>query len=188
MTGNRLEGPFIDWSTGTLTGKDVCESVRTLEQMHGLYHNRAAWDAMDLNTVVYRVRWWAPVADGTEGGLLFGTTVIEPGQVGDEYFMTYGHRHVNRSRAEYYSCVQGMGMLLMVDDARRTAVEEMAPGTVHYIFGNMTHRVTNTGPSPLRFVACWHADAGHDYEVIRGEGFPSRVLSRNGVPTVVKAE
>jgi hypothetical protein len=53
--------PFMDWSRGKLTGENVRESVRILGQMDGLYQNRSAWEEMDLNTIVYRVQWYAPV-------------------------------------------------------------------------------------------------------------------------------
>jgi len=100
---------------------------------------------MDLNTIIYRVHWYAPVPEGTEGGLFWGTTLIEPGRVGDEYFMTHGHFHVKRDRGEYYSCIEGRGMLIMMDTARRTWAEGMAPGSLHYIPGNVAHRVAILG-------------------------------------------
>jgi glucose-6-phosphate isomerase len=42
--------------------------------------------------------------------------------------------------------------------------------------------VVNTGGVPLRFVACWPSDAGHDYEIAAGKGLGARVLQRNGEP------
>jgi glucose-6-phosphate isomerase len=143
---------------------------------------------MDPSTIVYRVSWYGPVPEGTEGGLFWGTTMIEPGRVDEEYFMTYGHRHLKRNRAEYYSCILGTGLLMMMDNSRQASVEEMAPGSLHYIPANVTHRVANTGQDPLRFAACWPSDAGHDYEVIRGEGFGVRVVERNGAPQVITTE
>jgi glucose-6-phosphate isomerase, archaeal len=182
------EMPFMNWSSGKLTGENVRESVRTLRQMDGLYQNRTAWEEMDLDTIVYRVQWYAPVPEGTEGGLFWGTTMIEPGRVGEEFFMTYGHRHVKQNRAEYYSCIQGTGVLIMMDASGRTWIEGMTPGSVHYIRGDATHRVANTGQSLLKFLACWPSDAGHDYDVIRGRGFGARLVARNGAPVLVPTE
>jgi glucose-6-phosphate isomerase len=56
----------------------------------------------------------------------------------------------------------------------------MKPGSLHYIPGRVAHRVVNTGSVPLRFVACWPSDAGHDYEIAGGKGLGARVLQRNG--------
>jgi len=180
--------PYVDWSSANLVGHNVRETMRTLEQMQGLFHSRNDLERMDLNTIVYRVHWYAPVPEGTQGGLFWGTTVIEPGRVGDEYFMTHGHFHVERDRAEYYGCIVGRGMVIMMDTARRTWAEPMAPGSVHYIAGNVAHRVANTGQTPLKFVACWPSDAGHDYEAIRQKGFGARLFACNGEPVLVPTE
>jgi glucose-6-phosphate isomerase len=178
----------IEWSSGDLVGNNVRETVKTFGQLQGLFQHGNDLEPMDLNTIIYRVHWYAPVPEGTEGGLFWGTTVIEPGRVGDEYFMTHGHFHVKRDRAEYYGCIEGRGMLIMMDTARRTWAEGMAPGSLHYIPGNVAHRVANTGQAPLKFVACWPSDAGHDYEAIREKGFGARVFARNGEPVLVRTE
>ena len=78
---------------------------------------------MDPNTVVYRVWWWEPVPLGTEGGLLWGLTEIQPGCVGDEYYMTHGHRHAIANRAEFYGTTVGTGMLVMRDEAGHSWAE-----------------------------------------------------------------
>jgi glucose-6-phosphate isomerase, archaeal len=185
---NFAEIPHIEWSSGNLVGNKVRETVKTFGQLQGLFQRGNDLEPMDLNTIVYRVHCYAPVPEGTEGGLFWGTTVIEPGRVGDEYFMTHGHFHVKRDRAEYYGCIEGRGMLIMMDTARRTWAEGMAPGSLHYIPGNVAHRVANTGQAPLKFVACWPSDAGHDYEAIREKGFGARLFARNGEPVLVRTE
>jgi glucose-6-phosphate isomerase len=170
----------VEWSTGSLAGPNVRESVKTLGQMKGLFQSQHDFERMDLNAVIYRVQWLSPVLEGTEGGLFWGTTVIEPGRVGDEYFMTHGHFHAKRDRAEYYCCLEGKGMLIMMDAARHTWGEWMAPGSLHYVAGNVAHRVANAGQTRLKMTACWPSDAGHDYVAIRQEGFGARLLARNG--------
>jgi glucose-6-phosphate isomerase len=180
-----IEIPVVDWSNGNLAGKAVRENSRTLRQMEGLYADIDAWKRMDLNQIVYRARWYAPVSEGTEGGLVWGTTTIEPGRVGDEYFMTHGHCHVKRNRTEFYCCVRGSGILILMDDSRRTWMNRMAAGTINFVPGSTAHRVANVGDSPLTFVACWPSDAGHDYEGIRRSGFGARVVARNGDPLLL---
>ncbi len=178
----------IDWRDGSLLGNGVQQSEKTLGQLEGIFSDRSAFAAMDSSQVVYRVQWVAAEGMEREGGLLWGNTTIEPGKVGDEYFMTHGHSHVKRDRAEFYATVQGQGMLVLMDEHRRGSYEQMKPGSLHYINGSVAHRVVNTGSSQLRFVACWHADAGHDYGTIAEEGFSLRVLCRDGVATVVRSD
>jgi glucose-6-phosphate isomerase len=59
---------------------------------------------------------------------------------------------------------------------------------VHFIPPRTAHRVANIGKSPLRFMACWPADAGHDYEIIRSRGFGSRLLCVNDRATLVPVD
>jgi glucose-6-phosphate isomerase, archaeal len=150
-----------------------------------VFQDAAALRAMDPDTAVYRVELWEPVAPDTEGGLFWGATIIEPGRVGDEYFMTQGHFHALRNRAEFYCTASGEGMLLLMDEQRNTRAEAMSPGSLHYIPANTAHRAVNTGDTALCFWACWPSDAGHDYSSILDQGFSARVLLRNGAPALV---
>lgn len=178
---------FINWSDGSLDAPDVRTSEKKLGQLAHVFHDREAFARLDPDTVVYRVWWWQPVNAGTEGGLFWGVTEIQPGRVGREYFMTQGHRHTIRNRAEFYGTVQGTGRLLLRNDAGRVWCEEMVPGSLHYIGGDVAHRTINTGNVPLRVLACWPSDAGHDYHIGEGQGFCVRIEDENGVP-VMKTE
>jgi len=162
----------------------VQESKKTLSQLGGLFQD-ASCEAMDPDALVYRVRWWEPVPPNTEAGLFWGVTEIEAGQVGDEYFMTHGHFHAKRNRAEYYGTIAGFGMLILMNEKRETSAEAMSPGSLHYIPGGIAHRVANTGAIPLSFWACWPSDAGHDYVTIDSEGFGARMMNCDGRPTLV---
>jgi glucose-6-phosphate isomerase, archaeal len=175
----------VDWNDGSLSGPKVEASVRRLGQLEGIFADQQAWSRMAPDQVVYRVQWVRPVGDGTVGGLFWGNTTLEPGQVGDEYFMTHGHSHAQPDRAEFYATVQGNGMLLFMNRDRDCWVEEMRPGSLHYVHAHLAHRAINTGATPLRFVACWPSDAGHDYASIAEQGFSARVLCRNGRPQLV---
>jgi len=176
----------ISFSTGEIMGSSIRETLRTIGDMKDYYRDEGARRNLDPEKVVYRVQAFMPVAEGEQGGLFFGTTFVEPGVVGDEYFMTKGHFHGNRNRSEYYLTVQGAGALILMDENRRTVFEPMRPGSVHYIPFNTAHRVANTGDSVLAFLACWPSDAGHDYGTIASQGFGARLRKIKGVATLVE--
>jgi glucose-6-phosphate isomerase len=178
----------IDWLAGKIQGTPMQSSIKKLGQLDGVFRDRNAWQAMNPETLVYSVQWHDPVPQDTEGGLFWGTTTIEPGRVGGEYFMTRGHFHSKRDRAEYYCTVQGEGMLVLMDEDRSTRVETMSAGSLHYIPGHTSHRTVNTGDTPLSFWACWPSDAGHDYDTIAKHPFTARILDRDGAPEVVRDE
>jgi glucose-6-phosphate isomerase len=176
---------YVEWSSGLLKGEAIEESRKTLGQLPGLFHDCQAWSRMDPEIEVYRVQFWRPVPDGTTGGLFWGTSTLNPGRVGDEYFMTHGHFHSLRDRAELYATVSGVGALLLMGEEGETCSQTMIPGSVHYVPGNVAHRVVNTGSIPLVFLASWPSDAGHDYQKIGVTGFSKRMVARDGIPCLI---
>ncbi len=136
---------FVNWADGALQAPGLKVSENKLGQLTGIFRDQQAWRLLDPETVVYRVWWWEPVPSGTEGGLFWGITEIQPGRVGNEYFMTRGHWHVIRNRAEFYGTVAGIGKLVLMDRGGRTWFEDMTPGSLHYVAGEVAHRIVNTG-------------------------------------------
>jgi len=175
----------VDWATGVLHGPTVQSSYKTIGDLRNLFIDHVFAEKLPADTLIYSVQWWSPVPERTEGGLFWGNTVIEPGQVGREYFMTHGHIHAKADRTEFYSTIDGTGGLILMSEDRQTRLEEMTPGSLHHIPARTAHRVANTGSKPLRFVACWPSDAGYDYEAIRTRSFSARLLAVNGTPTLV---
>jgi glucose-6-phosphate isomerase len=177
----------LDWMSGRMDGAEVQRSVKTVGELGGVFVNEAARAGMDAGEVVYSVEWTEPVAAGTDGGLFWGVTRIEPGCVGVEYFMTRGHFHATRDRGEYYGTVSGEGMLVLMEEDGVTRVERMLAGSLHYIPGRVAHRTVNTGSEAMVFWACWPSDAGHDYAAIAAQGFGVRVMRGDNSPRVVEA-
>jgi glucose-6-phosphate isomerase len=176
----------MNWLAGSMEGAQIRQSVKRLGELRGIFRDENAWRAMDPETIVYKVQWWEPVPQSTEGGLFWGTTTIEPGRVSDEYFMTHGHFHSTRNRGEYYCTVESSGVLILMSGDGLTRTEMMSPGSLHYIPGDTAHRVVNTSDTPLIFWASWPSDAGHDYDAIKAEGFGIRILLRDQAATFLQ--
>lgn len=174
-----------DWASGRVGGAGVVRARRTIGDLHGLFADEAARAALPQDRLAYATECAFPVAEGTAGGLFWGTTVIEPGLVGDEYLMTKGHFHAHADRTEFYFTYAGEGLLLLMDRARRCRAERMVAGSTHAIPPDTAHRTINIGSVPLSFGACWPSDAGHDYAAIARDGFAARVRRVAGVATVV---
>jgi glucose-6-phosphate isomerase len=175
----------VIFSGASLVGKPIEKLTRTIGDLRGLFQDQKAFEEKDPHQIAYEVESYFPVADGTEGGLFFGITKLQPGVIGKEYMMTKGHSHLIENRGEFYWVIEGEGMLLFMNKDRNTWAEKMSPGSLHYIKGSTAHRVANTGTSVLSFGACWPSDAGHNYEVIAKNGFSKRLLKVDGEPQLV---
>jgi glucose-6-phosphate isomerase len=112
-------------------------------------------------------------------------TVLYPGQVGDEYYMTKGHFHVAMDTAEIYLGLEGEGYLLMQTKEGDSQALEMERGTIAYIPPYWAHRTVNSGKGPLVFFAVWPGHAGHDYGTIEESGFLKLVVERDGQPVLI---
>lgn len=119
------------------------------------------------------------------GVLQFGTTVLYPGKVGDEYYMTKGHFHTILDTCEIYYCLSGRGMMLMETPEGEVDWKELAPGDALYVPGRWAHRSINTGSEPLVMFFVYRADAGHDYGTIEEKGYRKIVVERGGCPAVL---
>ncbi len=177
--------PPVFFLKDSLQGSSVAEKTTTVKDLEGIFADESAREQMPENQTVYQVEAYMPVSEGTTGGLFFGVTKLQPGQVGEEYFMTRGHYHAMSDRGEFYWCIQGEGYVLFMSRDRKTSTEKMRPGSLHYIPGHTAHRVINTGAELLSFGACWPSDAGHNYEEIAKNGFAARIMNVNGKPQIV---
>jgi len=118
------------------------------------------------------------------GQLTLGLTVIYPGKVGGEYFMTRGHFH-EKPAAEFYYGIYGTGMLLAQSEDGRTDYLVLKPGVIGYVPPGWGHRTINTGRRRFVFFFAYPSDAGHDYGIVKEKGFAKIVLEEKGKPKLV---
>jgi len=120
------------------------------------------------------------------GELLNGLSIVHPGKVGNEYFMTKGHFHTVLETAEIYCCVKGQGYMIMETPLGDWSVEELRPGRVLYVPPCWAHRSVNTGATEdLVTFFIYPGNAGHDYGTIEQHGFRKLVVEVNGRPEII---
>lgn len=171
----------VDLATGKIHDAHMV-AERRIRDMTGLYADRGAEDELrEENPLVYEV-FEATALPKEDGHLLFSTTVIRPGRVGDEYFMTKGHFHSRADRAELYFGLAGNGILLLQTPEGKVDAQEMTPGAASYVPPYWGHRTINTGDENFVFLAVYPADAGYDYGTIADDGFAEIVVAADGGP------
>ena len=131
---------------------------------------------------IYEYREFTPKEE--PGHLSVGITVVYPGKVGREYYMTRGHFHL-KDAAEYYYCIAGRGILLLQSKSGEIAYVELRPRKIAYIPPGWGHRAVNVGRRRLVFLYVYSSDSGHDYGVIREKGFAKIVVEERGRPKLV---
>lgn len=159
---------------------------RRLSSLKGQFHDQQAYEAMlaqgdPLLYEVYEVK-----RPEVAGELLHGLSIVHPGKVGDEYYMTKGHFHTVLDTAEVYYCLKGEGVMVMETPEGEWSVEPLRPGSVLYVPPRWAHRSVNTGAEgDLVTFFVYPGNAGHDYGTIETQGFRKLVVERNGEPAVI---
>lgn len=159
---------------------------RRMSDMQGLYADAdAEAELRRADPLVYEV-FEATNLPKEDGHLLFSTTVIRPGRVGNEFFMTKGHFHARSDRAELYYGLSGRGLLLLMTPEGEVNAQEMVPGAASYVPPHWGHRTVNTGDEDFVFLAVYPADAGYDYGTIAEKGFAEIVVAGQAGPELVR--
>jgi len=173
----------IDFETGDLIpGERIIRKVSDIKNM--FYNVEAAEEMIQQgDPLVYEVIY-AKVPE-TKGHLGHCTTIIYPGKVGKEYFLTKGHYHKKLGTAEIYFCLRGQGRLIMESTNGECDILDMFPGSASYIPPFWSHRTMNVGKEPLIFYCIFPADAGHDYATIEEQGYPKLVVEEYGEVVVI---
>jgi glucose-6-phosphate isomerase len=174
---------LVNFDTGVIADAEQI-TERRLSDMPGYYRDRAAVERLLADDpLLYRV--YLTPGSGADARWNVGVSVIEPGRVGDEYFMTKGHYHLDEAAPEVYTTLSGAGQLLLQTRGGEAKTLAMTPGAVNYIPGEWAHRTVNTGDEPLVFLAVWPSDAGYDYGTIAERGFAQLVLAGDDGPQIV---
>lgn len=121
----------------------------------------------------------------TAGDLKFGTSIVYPGKVGDEYFMTKGHFHTLLDTGEVYYCLAGEGAMLMETPEGDVDIQWLKPGMAVYVPPRWAHRSINTGKETLVTFFVFRSDAGHDYGTIEQKGYRKLVVEKDGKPVMI---
>ena len=118
-------------------------------------------DGIQDNPLIYEFNNTIPADNGEE--LLHGTTILYPGNINGEYYMTKGHTH-KISCAEVYYGIEGESLVLCEKDGE-SKIHKLSPGIAVYCPPGYAHRVINNTENVCKFYCICRADAGHDYNI-----------------------
>jgi glucose-6-phosphate isomerase len=185
VIGNRPYTFNISLPSGVPSRYDL-HVLRTLKSMKGQYLDQAAYDAQIAkeDTLLYEV--YELSRPEVTGELIHGISIVHPGLVGKEYFMTKGHFHSVMDTAEIYYVLQGNGKMVLETLEGDWTVEDITPGKILYVPPKWAHRSVNTRlDQDLITFFGYPGNAGHDYGTIEIQGYRKLVLCENGQPIVV---
>jgi glucose-6-phosphate isomerase len=160
--------------------------TRKLSEMKGYYADEQRYAAALACQDVLLYDVYERRCPENAGELLHGVSIVHPGKIGDEYFMTKGHFHAVLETAEVYYCLQGEGYMVMETPEGECVVQPLRPGTVLYVPPRWAHRSVNCS-SEIDLVTfyVYPGNAGHDYGSIAGQGFRKLVVERSGQPQII---
>lgn len=186
VEGTSFIEPFsasIDLAEGIMTDF-TAKTERRASSMRGHYADQGALERLIAagDPIHYEV-FEKPVPE-EYGHLMYCISTLQPGLVGNEYFMTKGHYHAVLQTGEVYLCLRGRGFMLMKTKDGKFAAEPMERGKMVYVPPYWAHRSVNVGAEPLVSFCVYNAEAGHNYGDIETEGFVKRVMRSGGTPVI----
>ena len=159
---------------------------RHLSKMAGQYLDQDSYKAQldkedNLLYEVYEIK-----RPEIAGEILHGISIVHPGKVGNEYYMTKGHYHTILETAEIYYTLSGQGYMVMETPEGDWAVEKLVAGSVLYVPPRWAHRSVNIGSEEdLVMFFAYPGNAGHDYGTIETQGFRKLILDVDGKTEIV---
>lgn len=150
---------------------------RRLSSLSGQFLDNQAFETMlqQGDPVIYDV--YQIRRPEIAGELLMGVSMVHPGKVGNEFFMTKGHFHAILETAETYIVLKGEGYMVMETPEGDCSVETLSPGKALYIPPRWAHRAVCTArQEDLVFLFICPGNSGHDYGTIEQQGFRKLVI------------
>ena len=167
-----IMGELQDWTEG-FTWMFSCADGRSVESKPIRRYLQDMTDMYEAagegNPLIYE--YYPLEAPADSGDISFGTTILYPGNVNGQLFMTKGHFHLDVNTAEVYLGIKGRGLLQIENEKGDTKLLTIEPGRAAYSPKGFAHRLINTGEEPLVTFFSYRADAGHDYKKIYKKGF-----------------
>ena len=179
------KGFTVDFDLVTGLSRTAQSSKRTVSDMRGMFADDAATEKLiaEGDPLVYE--FYELGAPEKPGDLAFGSSIVYPGKVGDEYFMTKGHFHTILETGETYYCLQGQGYMLLENPEGDWSAQPLSPGNTVYVPPRYAHRSINVGNTPMVTFFCFRGDAGHDYGTIETKGYRKLLFDIDGETVIV---
>lgn len=171
---------------GAIPSKYDNHIIRRLSALKGQCLDNSTFEKMvaEDDRIIYEV--YEIKRPEVAGEILMGISIVHPGKVGKEYFMTKGHFHTVIDTAEVYYCLQGEGYMVMETPEGETAIEALSPGKVLYVPPRWAHRSVCTGrQQDLVTFFSYPGNAGHDYGTIEKLGFRKLVVEGETGPEII---
>ena len=181
-----IRGCVIDFDLNTGLSSAVDTGKRYLSQMRGMFADDAAFERelQKGDPVVYEFH--SLDLPKNPGDLAFGCSIVNPGKVNHEYYMTKGHFHTILETGEVYYCLKGHGYMLLENPEGDWSAQEMTAGRAVYVPRCYAHRSINVSDSEqLITFFVFRADAGHDYGSIETMGYRKLMIEQDGKPTII---
>lgn len=175
----------LDFDLNNGLSKHADTTKRYLSQMKNMYQDQEAVEEILKHEDPLIYEFYELGCPERAGDLAFGTTMIHPGKIGNEYYMTKGHFHQIVDTAEVYYTLKGEGYMMLENLDGDWRVERMEKGKALYVPRGYAHRTINTGDEVLTAFYVFDADAGHDYGPIETKGYRHIVCEINGEVTVL---
>ncbi len=159
---------------------------RRLSALKGQFLDQAAYERMlaEDDRLIYEV--YEIHRPEVAGEFLMGVSIVHPGKVGKEFYMTKGHFHSVLDTAEIYHCLRGEGYMVMETPEGDTAIEALRPGKVLYVPPRWAHRsVCTSRQEDLVTFFAYPGNAGHDYGTIERLGFRKCVVEGENGPEII---
>ena len=183
---NWVQGFAIDFDLNTgISNSGAESSKRYVSNMRGMYSDAAAAEALIRNGDPLVYEFYEMGAPEKASDLAFGASIVYPGKVGNEYYMTKGHFHTVLDTAEVYYCLSGQGYMLLESPEGDWSAQKLSPGMMVYVPPRYAHRSINTGDTPMVTFFCFRGDAGHDYGTIETKGYRKLLVEHDGKVEII---